>query len=44
MLERCHRLAGLGDPRQNLARVTKQSSAGLGKNHLARESIEQLLV
>src|SRR5207245_849142 len=44
VLERCHRLARLGDPRQNLARVNKQSSAGFGKNHRARQSIEQLLV
>src|SRR5205823_14729850 len=44
MLERCHRLARLGDPRQNLARVNKQSFAGFGQNHRARQSIEQLLV
>src|SRR5437868_13204198 len=44
MLERCHRLARLGDPAQNLARVNKQSFAGFSKNHRARQSIEQLLV
>ena len=44
MLERCYRLAGLGDPAQNLSRVIKQSSARLGKNHRAWQSIEQLLV
>src|SRR6266567_9317835 len=44
MLERRHRLARLGDPRQNLSRVNKQSFAGFGQNHRARQSIEQLLV
>src|SRR6266576_2354810 len=44
MLERCHRLARLGDPRQNLSRVKKQSFPGCSKNHRARQSIEQLLV
>src|SRR6476469_3599481 len=44
MLECCYRLARLDDPRQNLARVKKQSCAGFSKNHRARQSIEQLLV
>src|SRR6266699_49628 len=44
MLERCHRLARLGDPAQNLSSVKKQSFAGFGKNHRTRQSIEQLLV
>src|SRR4029077_17012049 len=44
MLKRCHRLARLDDPRQNLARVKKQSFAGFSKNHRARQSIKQLLV
>src|SRR6476659_8783802 len=44
MLQRCHRLARLDDPRQNLARVKKQSFSSFSKNHRAWQSIEQLLV